>query len=231
MDKQLYGKKRLEEAICRYESTYYDTFPEACGEIAYSKQYLRKMNVLLQRSKSPFSVMLVGTARRAAAIILVIGFLCGGIFTVSGAHHSIAEWLVKAYHQFTEFFFTERDSLSAPTSVEDLYLPTYIPCGYTLHDRYLAESEAKTVWMNCREESILFVQTTLDAKTTVDNEHTEADVRYLGDMKFYVLRKKEKKCYYWNGKEYTFSLIVPDTIKEEICLMMISSVTISEKED
>lgn len=226
-DPNVRGQYRLEEAIRRYEAAYYDSLAEASGEIAYSKRHQEKMARLLRkerRSASPFG-------KRAAALLLAAALLCAGVLGVSASRHaSVADWFEKIYERFTEIFFAKKDISIAPTRVETIYLPAYIPEGYSLNETYLAESESKNIWENDKDEQIVFMQATLDSKTTVDHEDATYETREIDGVKFFILCKKEKRCYYWNSGEYAYSLIVAETLSEEDALAIIRSIEKTDRE-
>ncbi|MBQ8496453.1 MAG: DUF4367 domain-containing protein [Clostridia bacterium] len=215
------GKTRLEEAIGTFEWSYYESLQEAEGTVEYSERYQRKIDKLLKERSARTSVF----GKRTAAILLAAVLLCFGVIGISAAKYpSALEWLEKIYGSFTEFFFSSRDISLAPEQIEMIYAPAYIPEDYILKDRYLAQSEVKVVWMNHKEEQIIFLQTILDAKTTVDHEDAKYETRKIGDCKIFVLYKKEKRCYYWTDDDYAYSLIVADTLSDEICMEIIRSV-------
>ncbi len=225
MDKQnTLGRSRLEEAIRQYECACYDALPTVQGEIPYSVRYQRRMASILRGRRRTQAYSLYALGKRTAAILLAAALLTGSVVSVSGARHTISDWLSEAYERFTELFFEGRVISRAPDTVQTQELPTFIPEGYTLHERYVAETETKTSWKNAEGEIIFFVQTTLGSKTTVDHETSDFEIVYVSDQKFAVSRKKGMQSYYWNGTEYAYSVIAPDTLEREICMQIIFSV-------
>ena len=46
----------------------------------------------------------------------------------------------------------------------------------------------------------------------------------IADKQCLLIRKNGKICIYWNGKDYAFSLIVPETVTAEQYVDIIASV-------
>ena len=99
-----------------------------------------------------------------------------------------------------------------------------LPEGYTLYEEYLAQSEVKLTWQNEQEECIYFIQTPISSKSTFDNDDAECETSVIFDMQCYIVRKNGKTCIYWNTKEYTFTLIVPETVDREQYSAIIASI-------
>ena len=223
------GRSRLEEAIRRYEYTHYSAFPEENGEIVYSQRYLKKMHSLCKKSRALFFPVRNAVGKRAAAIILTAVLLMTGMFTASAeARRSFAEWFTNVYEYFTEIFSSEHDISHAPKSVETIYLPTALPQYYFLSESYISQGEAKTSWRNHADETIIFIQTPLHSKTTVDSENVAHETFYLDGIKYLIVKNKRKNCIYWNGKDYAFTLIIPDTLSQTEYEAIISSVRESD---
>ena len=225
MDNQTtYGKSRLQEAIRRYEITRYDAMPEAEEPICYSDRYLKKINRLCKKSDPFFSYPKLGFRKAVAVALCTAMLLITAVFSVTATRTAVTEWFINVYESFTEIFSIRQNKDIAPDSIETAYSPTALPEGYTLHEEYLAQSEHKLTWKNKQEEYVYFIQTPLHAKSTFDNENTENETAFLSDVKCYIVRKNGKTCLYWNTKEYSFTLIVPETVSREQYSDIIASV-------
>ncbi len=220
------GRSRLEAAIREYECAEYELLEQVSGRLTYSLRYKRRMRALLRAqreraaSAAPFGIF----GKRVAVLVLTGLLLVVGAVGVSGAKHSLSAWLTEVYERFTELFFSDRDEARGPDTVEMSIMPSFVPEGYTLSERYVDKTEIKTTWRNGDGEELSFVQMTLGSKTTLDHESVSIETAYVSDITVAVIRKKGKQCYYWSGKEYAFSLIAPDDVPYDVCLEMIGSV-------
>lgn len=220
-NKDVSGRAKLEEAIGIFEMDDYESLPETDGPLEYSDQHQRKMERILKKYSQKRFVL----GKRTAAILLAAVLLCFGVVGISAAKYpSPLAWLEKIYSRFTEFFFSDRDISHSPEKIETVYLPQYIPEDFILKENYRAQTEIKISWTNTKDEQIIFLQAILDAKTTVDHEEARYETREFQDRKIFILYKKEKRCYYWTDDHYAYSLIVADTLSDEICMEIMSSV-------
>lgn len=219
-----YGKSRLQEAIRRYEITCYDAFPEAEEPICYSDRYLKKIKRLCRKSDSLFRYPKLGFRKAVAVALCTAMLLITGIFSVTATRTAVTEWFINVYESFTEIFSIRQNRVIAPDSIETAYSPTALPEGYKLYEEYLVQSELKLTWKNAQEESIYFIQTPLHSKSTFDNENAESETAVIADMKCFVVRKNGNTCIYWSTKEYSFTLIVPETVDREQYSAIIASI-------
>ena len=225
MDNQVIcGSFRLREAIRRFECEYYVSLPQSEEEIVYSKRYRKKIDRLCKRSALSSAFPHLGVRKYVAVALLTCLFLMMGIFSASATRSAVSEWFVNIYESFTEIFSARADLEKKPSTIETAYTPTAIPEDYQHVENYLAQSEWKITWKNTSGDSIYFIQTTLSSKATVDNEEAECEMLRIADKQCLLIRKNGKICIYWNGKNYAFSLIVPETVTAEQYVDIIASV-------
>ena len=165
-----------------------------------------------------------GVRKYAAVALLTCMLLMTGIFSVSATRNTVTEWFINIYESFTEIFSARADLEKNPDTIETAYTPEGIPEEYLLVGSYRAQSEWKIMWENQAGDRIYFIQTPLSSKATVDNEETEYETLHIADKQCLIIRKNGKTCVYWNGKNYAFSLIVPETIGFEKYSSIIASV-------
>ena len=225
MDNQtICGKSRLQEAIRRYEITRYDAMPEEEEPIYYSDRYLKKIKHLCRKSDPLFSHPKLGFRKAVAVALCTAMLLITAVFSVTATRTAVTELFINVYESFTEIFSIRQNKVTVPDSIETVYSPTMLPEGYTLYEEYLAQSEVKLTWQNEQEEYIYFIQTPISSKSTFDNDDAECETSVIFDMQCYIVRKNGKTCIYWNTKEYTFTLIVPETVDREQYSAIIASI-------
>ena len=246
MDNQIAkGQKKLEDAIRLYELSAFDAYPSEQTEISYSFRYQQSIRRLMNKERKKRSVSKQSNTfslskksfcfpyhcnKWIAGTLLAVIVAFGGITAISATQHTgISRWFVKVYENFTEVFFEKRDIAIAPQQLETVYLPTQIPADYTLLESSVQEYQAKTVWTNANGQKILLMQNMMDSKITLDHENAQIETLRFDEKKIVVIRKNEKKCYYWNTSEYSFSLIVPEALDDPQCLSIIFSLEKAEE--
>ncbi|MBQ2987886.1 MAG: DUF4367 domain-containing protein [Clostridia bacterium] len=219
------GQSRLQEAIRRYEASLYASMPQSEEPIRYSSRYRRRMRKLCGNLYARPALPAIGIQKYAAVALLTALLLVTSIFSISATRTAVSEWFINIYESFTEIFSPQRGRHTAPDSIEKVYFPSGIPDGYFLEDNYLAQNESKFTWENENGDRIFFIQTPLHSKTTVDNEETEQETTWIGEVKCLFTRKNGKTCVYWNNREYAFSLIASKELTREEYTEIITSVT------
>ena len=220
------GSARLREAILQSEAKQYGALPEAEDELQYSGRYIRKINSLCRKPSLPLSAPGRRVKKYAAVALLTIVIFFTGMLSVLHlqARSTVAEWFINVYESFTEIFFSNHDSEKSPTTIESLYAPTVIPDGYTETKRHVTQGELSFTWEDGRGNQIIFIQTPLYSKTTLDNEDISTETVFISDKKCMIIRKNVKICVCWNNNDYAFSLIVPQELTQNEWIDMISSV-------
>lgn len=227
MDKhQTSGRSKLEEAIRRYEHAAYDTLPVFEGEICHSPRYCRRMRRLM---KTPTGLLLFGDiGKRAAAILVAVCFLFGGVLSVSASRRTVSDWITSVCERFTELFFSESSLTVSFGTVDAVMCPEEVPEGFTLCERYDTRSEFKMIWKNAEGEMLIFVQAPRTSKSTVDHEMAVFEIFYEGELRFAVSQKSGMQCYYWSDTDYAYTLIAPDALTREMCVRTALSVRAQE---
>jgi hypothetical protein len=130
---------------------------------------------------------------------------------------------------FMELISNGKETEKTPEKIEQEMLPT-VPPSFQTDWSYVTEYEVKYIWSDADGERIIFTQLLLNAKSTMDNENANLEIRYLDTLRIACSEKNGLKSFYWNTAEYTFSLVVSDGITDEICMEMIRSIGFGQEE-
>ena len=171
------GREVLEEALLISCSDYYDQFPSYEGEIDPGEEYEKAMNALIQRSKKQKPRYFKRVAGIAAALLIVFG--CS--MTVSAVRLPFVEFLSNTYDKYVEIFFDSSDVEKAPSVIETVYTLGYVPEGYVEKDCAISKISTNITWVNENNEMIVFRQRILKGSVTLDNEHENYNVTFIGD--------------------------------------------------
>lgn len=118
-------------------------------------------------------------------------------------------FLMKTVENWIYVLFDRSDVTSAPTTIETVYLPTYLPEGYVLAEQEMVgESIANSVW-TMGETTITVIQATLSVEWQIKSDNTTEIM--VGDLRVLRHHTSTEYCsYYWSTAEYQFSLVVLD---------------------
>ncbi len=232
IDKVNVGKAKLEEAFLQYEQTYYESFSEDTGSYEHSPDFEERMRTLLFKPRQNAGNVIGNQKResnhsslgkRAVFFLLAAALMLTGIMGVSAIAEPTDSFFLKSHGYFWELVSDDETISQAPKKIETVYKPT-VPSDFTPVGEYLSEYEVKLIWMNENQKRIAFTQLLLDTKSTMDSENVDLRIRYIGSLRIACSDKNGLKTFYWNTSEYSFSLVVPSTIPDAVCMDIICSV-------
>ena len=225
-EKEESGRKKLINALKEYELSFEEKYPPEDIEIEFSEQYNKYMENLLagkipapKKRKNRFCKRI---AACAAAVLLVFG----GSMTVKAFREPVTEFFTNVYEKIIEIFFQDDDITKSPSEIETVYTLGYVPDGYELESYSINDGKTltKTIYSN-NENKIVFTQTIINGKSWLDNENTDYQYRYIGNIEMATIEKNNKITLFWNSDKYTFKLIVGIEISEEDLAIIVSSIT------
>ena len=225
-DKELSGKKKLIKALEKCELCFEEKYPPADIDVEFSKQYEHYMERLLAGKIPKRRKCLNTPIKRIAACIAAAMIIFGGSMTVKAFREPVVEFFTNAYEKIVEIFFGDDDIAKAPSEIETVYTLGYVPDGYVMKSYSMnkAKTLSQTIFTS-NEAKLIFCQYTLDGKTGLDNEDTDFEYLYIGDIKVIFVNKNETRSLFWNTHEYAFSLIVDIEVSEDEWVAIIRSIT------
>lgn len=224
-EKELSGKKKLIKALEKYELSFEEKYPQEDMEVEFSKQYEVYMEKLLS-GKIPKRRKYFNTVgKRIAACVAAVMLIFGGSMTVKAFREPVVEFFTNVYEKIVEIFFDDDDIAKAPSEIETVYTLGYVPDGYEMESYWIDDYKtmARTIFSN-GEDEIVFCQYILNLKTGLDNEHTDYQYFYVGDIKVATIKKANEVTIYWNSDKYSFLINAGFEMSEEDCIKLISCI-------
>ena len=224
-EKEESGRKKLINALKEYELSFEEKYPPEDIEIEFSEQYNKYMENLLagkipapKKRKNRFCKRI---AACAAAVLLVFG----GSMTVKAFREPVTEFFTNVYEKIIEIFFQDDDITKSPSEIETVYTLGYVPEGYELESFEIDEykTTAETVFTNDKMK-LVFYQYILDGRTLLDNENSNYQYVYVGDIKVAMTEKNGKTSLFWNTDEYAFAIDIHNDVLEKEFGEIISSI-------
>ena len=177
---------------------------------AQRKSYYRYTNTRAKRAILAF----------AAALILMITM----VFSVSALREPVVKFFVEVYELFSSVFFEKTvPEESIPTTLEQIYLPEYIPEGYALDEASSIEMSALTFHMYIGENgAIEYQQFIFDSSGfTINTEGIAHEMIMVGEHEGIFYSNLGNQTVLWASDPYGFSLAGPVS-KEELLKMALS---------
>lgn len=139
---------------------------------SFSIQFEKNMDIIIKKAKIKYINIKRFKIRKSivvAASLMV--FICTASMSVEAFRTPLIRLSEKVYTEFSSILFENEEDIETPTRIEDLYVPAYIPEGYTLEE----ESEDFVsmhffVYTNENEQTLFVDQYTLGVSMAVDTE-------------------------------------------------------------
>lgn len=169
--------------------------------------------------------------RIVAVLIAAILLLLGGL-TVYAKRDAIVHFVEQVFEKFTKASYQEEpnNETGAPDTIEQIYIPTYIPDGFELQETDYGLTSYQIRWQNSDGITILYDQEIIGAIYSFDNEHSGYEEMSVGEYVVYSTHGFEKYTYLWSDESYSYSISVlyTDNILFEEVEKMILSISKAE---
>ena len=208
------GREKLKRALLEVSAREIGMQELAMGEeVCFSPRLTKKMNRLLKNRGKRCLAPINTAAKRAVTACLAIVFMACALMSCKPIRDAVVDFFQNVYEAYTELFFCENISSSAPEEIEEVHMPEYIPEGYELAKTTKDDFSVENVWEN-GDDFIKLYQYVLGSKTTLDTETSEIEM--LEDIKIAIVTKENEIIAFWNTDEYAYRIKTIDLSKEEI---------------
>ena len=207
-------KDQIKKEIAEYNDIKEDEWH------TFSPEFETKMNRILKHGKKfkeDFRKTSLKIMKRAAIIVLMIlsiSFL--SLLSVEAIRTEIFNIITTFYENFINISSTNTNNQNfmlsvIPEKIDDMYLPSYIPDGYWEDNISISDGNVKAVYINDKDENIIYYQRLLSAAISVDGEdYIENDITINGvNGKIYEYNKADDISYciiIWNDNKYFYQL-------------------------
>lgn len=222
MDNISEGREKLQKALLEVSQNYLKNLELAPEEsVSFSPKLKRKMKRLVKSQQKSRWKWVNTPLKRVIAACLAVLILSGVLISCTPIREPIVEFFTEVYEKFTEFFFGEENKDAALGFITEIHTLSYVPDGYELVKSSVlsGDKERHTVWKNSEDKEIMFYQSLLINKITVDSENAENKVLSNG-LQIAMIQKEDVNYVFWNDEEYAYTLIVSNLSEEEIIKMI-----------
>ena len=223
------GRNRLEEAIKRYEETYYQSFEETNEEFHYSSEYLRKMQGLKRKSQNPFFACMNTAWKRVAVFAASFLLIFSSMLTVSAVREPVVQFLVEMRQEVIRLFFAEEDIEKAPERIEEMYLITALPENSKWLTQFINEKDITTTWAN-DDVNVTLIQATLDSTLFANTDPFHFEHSQMAGYQVAIMRNISVTIYIWNTDDYIYYLVIKGFLSDDTCADMMKSLTLQNWE-
>ena len=101
---------------------------------SFSSGFEKKMKQLIKKAKIKYISINRFRIRRSIAVASLMLIILTASMSVEAVRMPIIRLTEKIYTEFSEIIFENEDNIEIPEKIEEVYVPSYIPEGYTLKE-------------------------------------------------------------------------------------------------
>lgn len=222
------ANKLLKEALQTSMEKEFDSIPWGNDAIehSFSHEFEGKMKPLIKKSKIKYVNLNKFKIRRSIVAATLTIIIAAASMSVEAVRFPVIKLTEKIYSEFSEILFSNEDNIDVPETIEDFYVPAYIPEGYTLIDEQNLKLMYFLVYSNEKDEHIHVGQNTLSVSMAVDTEGITTEEITIKDMNGIIYSKRGLTTVIVNDNSYVYTVSGYES-REEI-IKIVESLYIKE---
>lgn len=193
-------------------------------EVSFSPRFESRMKKLLHRAAMTPQQVRRHMAGQVAIVLLMFTLAFASLMSVEAIRVPVMRFFTEVHETFTRIVFgTEEDTTAFPEAIEQVYLPDFIPEGFTLE--YEVNDPAFIVLSYAKEEETLgWMQYCVGQAFYVDTEGTALEEFTQNGITYLYYENKGQRRLIWEQYGYTFIcdgklsrdqlLLIAESIKE-----------------
>ena len=190
-----------------------------------SDHFKHEMEQMARAQRKPY-YKYTNTRAKKALIVLAATFILmiSMVFSVSALREPVVKFFVEVYELFSSVFFEKtvpEDII--PTTLEQIYLPEYVPEGFALDETSSIEMSATAFFLYMGERgTIEYQQFTIDTRGfSINTEGIDHEEIFVSEHNGIYYSNLGSQTILWTTSQYGFSLAGP-VPKEELLAMALS---------
>ena len=169
----------------------------------------------------PYYSFLSIKRHRALVIIAAVITAFALSMSVGAVREAVGRFFVKMYDGFA-VIFTDNNA-AFPETIEELFIPAYIPEGFEMSDRNETSNRIKIKWSKANDE-VIFCQYTKKVVSNVDTEHRFERIDLFGENDGVLSGENGDISIYFERYGYYFTISTYGETSEKDLIKMAKSI-------
>lgn len=183
---------------------------------SFSSEFEKNMKRVIKKAKVKYININRFRIRKSIVAASLIVFIFAAYMSVEAVRVPVIKLTETIYTEFSEILFNNEKNIKVPQTIEDVYVPSYIPEGYTLTEESEDMKLMHYIVYTNEEDQIIFVdQYTLGVSMAVDTEGITTEEINIKGMNGIIYTKKGLTTIIVNDNNYVH-LISGYESREEI---------------
>lgn len=197
--------------------------------VAFSEDFMRRMNKLVKRTKGTLSFKTKRVLRNVLIAAIIISMLVGTVMAIPAIREAVIDFFLQVENDRVGITFNPEEAATAPNEIETTYTITDIPEGYEEVVRDIFPDEACIWWVNTNDQWITYTQYLIPETATAENwfmleiPMDNKEQRVISDYLVEIIRSEGFYHLVWTNNKYAFVLELPDVIDDEMMVKIFMS--------
>lgn len=195
----------LKEALIMSMNKEIETIPpyeELMNYHEFSNEFDKKMKSIIRKANIKYVNINKLRVRKSIVAASLIIIIVTAFMHVEAVRLPVIKLTEKIYTKFSEILFNNEKNIEVPETIEDVYVPSYIPEGYTLFEEEDMKLMHFLIYSNEKEDQIFVEQFTLSVSMAVDTEGITTEEITINEMSGIIYTKKGLTTIIVNDNNY-----------------------------
>ncbi len=186
-------EKELETIPSNIELKEYHTF---------TIEFEKNMKALIKKANIKYVNINKFRIRRSIVAASLIIIIAAASMSVEAIRLPVVRLTERIYTEFSEILFDNNENIEVPETIEDVYVPSYIPEGYTLTEENNMKLMHFMYYTNEKNQEISVEQFTLGVSMAVDTEGITTEEITINGMNGIIYSKRGLTTIIVNDNSY-----------------------------
>lgn len=185
---------------------------------SFSKKYIDSKNKLLNKLEKPNCYFINSSVKKAATIAVTLLVLASSLISVDATRNTIVNFAFKIRDTYSQITSTE-----SPVNAIKKYYSICSPEGFTVEAATKNENTNTIIWINDKDETIVFSQDLKSTSTLFNSENGQLEETIINGIPCLTCKNNGSFFCYWDDDSYRFGLIYPENLLEEFMATVVGN--------
>ncbi len=195
-----------------------------------SEKFKKKMTKLIEDQQKPLWKYVNTALKKTAVAMLAVVILFTASLSISAIREPIFRYAKEVYEIFVELTSPEEANADVPAKIQEIYMPSYVPQGYTQTRYKVSANDVLTEWSNGENTVQLVQDVRKNSVITLDTENSDYTVYEYAGFEIHRRSRYGVYTFCWGNDRYEFYLSCPEELGIEGAEKMIESISIVDKQ-
>lgn len=204
--------------------------------LTFSDDFEQFARRLIRKTRGKLWRYVNSTAKKLLIAAIIISLLASSALAYGPIRNFIFQMNLRDNGSYYSFTFNPEIAAAAPDIIQEVYLPTYIPEGFTCNDLICSVAGVVSTWTNEENALIDYAQFPIsddprdEAATSFNAENATSGIILLGEYEVLRISGKSGIMYIWSDHRYYYTLYAEHSVGEESIKEIFESIELAPEQ-